>query len=261
MIDVSMKYSSVIPNSIYIDIIPREVGWEPCRPLQRYEHSPKAYYLIYYVVSGKGTLICPRGKYHITAGQIFVIKPYEDAEYFADEKDPWSYIWVGFSGKLAVKLKESPDFMDFPKSELFEAFLKYPTLEQMKYEYLIGCLSLILTEICTDDVPLSSNSVKYIRKSCEFIEQNYMNRILVEQIAENQGVSRRYLSNLFKNDFGIPLKKYITHVRIRHACEFSKMNYSVSDTAKMVGYVDAFNFSRTFKKNIGISPSEYKERQ
>ena len=36
-------------------------------------------------------------------------------------------------------------------------------------------------------------------------------------------------------------------------------DFSVADTAKMVGYDDVFNFSKMFKKNIGVSPLKYKK--
>ena len=54
--------------------------------------------------------------------------------------------------------------------------------------------------------------------------------------------------------------KYITKKRISYACDLLVSNkHSVSDIASMAGYSDVYYFSRVFKENTGMSPSDYKK--
>ena len=60
--------------------------------------------MIHYVIKGSGTLYSEKGEYKVGHGQIFIVTPYENAYYVADESDPWEYIWIAFNGRLAKKL-------------------------------------------------------------------------------------------------------------------------------------------------------------
>ena len=71
-------------------------------------------------------------------------------------------------------------------------------------------------------------------------------------------LDQRYLTRLFKAKKGISLQQYIIDTKMKKAAILIK-DFSVADTAKMVGYDDVFNFSKMFKKNIGVSPLKYKK--
>ena len=70
-------------------------------------------------------------------------------------------------------------------------------------------------------------------------------------------VSIRYMAGDFKE---IGIKEYITEVRMKNAKRFLSEGASVSKCAAMVGYDDEFNFSRAFKRQVGLSPSEWKKQ-
>jgi two-component system response regulator YesN len=87
-----------------------------------------------------------------------------------------------------------------------------------------------------------------------------MNDLKVDEIAKIFGFERSYLFRIFKAKYGIGLKEYIVKVRTDWAKKFLADGYSVVDTSFMVGYRDEFNFSRGFKKFVGVSPMEYKKK-
>ena len=83
----------------------------------------------------------------------------------------------------------------------------------------------------------------------------------VETLSHDAGLDRRYLSRIFKERYGVALKEYLIGVRMRRAGELLLKGYSVSESAYMVGYADAFNFSKMFRKTVGCSPSEYRKKR
>ena len=89
----------------------------------------------------------------------------------------------------------------------------------------------------------------------------YMQEIRVEKIAEQMGLDRRYLSRIFKQREGFGMAEYISLVRVERAKAFLAKGHSVGDTAILCGYSDSFTFSKMFKKQVGLSPADWKKAQ
>lgn len=94
-----------------------------------------------------------------------------------------------------------------------------------------------------------------------YIENHYMELDLsVEVIARECGYSSYYFSRIFKELVGMNPVEYIKQIRIREAKRrLEEQNIKVTDVAELVGYSNASNFYSTFKKMVGMTPSEYKE--
>lgn len=103
---------------------------------------------------------------------------------------------------------------------------------------------------------------KYIMDAIAYVEQNYGNpNISVGAIAESLGISEGHLSFLFRKETDSTLMAYVTKCRMRAAMNLLKnYRYKVYEIAEQVGYRDITYFSKTFKKYVGISPSEYQNR-
>ena len=70
-----------------------------------------------------------------------------------------------------------------------------------------------------------------------------------------------YFGSLFKKNTGISFTGYIVSKRLKKSEKLLReTEYSVSEIADMVGYDDAFHFSKLFKKYKNISPSDYRKQ-
>ena len=82
--------------------------------------------------------------------------------------------------------------------------------------------------------------------------------LTVSELAEACGVSESYFKRLFKEQFGVPPKKYVVQLRINHACELLRTErYSVTQIATICGFSDIYFFSRQFKEYMGVSPTVF----
>lgn len=101
-----------------------------------------------------------------------------------------------------------------------------------------------------------------VKKACDYINENYMRDISLDDVAQKVDISSYYLSKLFKEEEGVNFIDYITDLRIKEACRLmDQSTLSIRDIGAKVGYLDPNYFSRAFKKNTGKSPSEYREGQ
>lgn len=95
----------------------------------------------------------------------------------------------------------------------------------------------------------------------EYIETNYNKKLSLVEIAEKVFISPSYLSRLFKKYMNKNLNEYILEYRMEKAKIFLKnTRYNINEVANLVGYTDTKYFSSSFKKLIGVTPVDYRNR-
>lgn len=96
----------------------------------------------------------------------------------------------------------------------------------------------------------------------DYISRNYSNEELsVREIGEHAFLSASYVCTYFKNETGQTLNQYLTAYRIEKAKQLLQdPRYQISDISTRVGYSNGNYFSKSFKKLVGLSPSEYREK-
>ncbi len=91
-----------------------------------------------------------------------------------------------------------------------------------------------------------------------YINANICKKITVSGIAAAIPVNPSYLSTLFKNSTGIGLSNYITDQKLQRAKEYIRTGrYSISQVSDELAFTNVQYFSRLFKKQYGVTPSEY----
>jgi len=253
-IDNSFEILMIDKN--YTDLNPVLLGWEQCIPSHSFGPHIREYYLIHFISSGHGVFENQNGAQPVHPGQAFVIRPGEVTTYTADEKEPWHYIWIGFTGRLAALFDDAPDILKLQDCRLFPNMLRCGSLSRMREEFLAGQLFLLLADVFGETSTNPSGVGSYTERAANYIEKNYMRNLSVEKLAEDMNINRRYLSRIFKEDYGMSLKEYITDVKLRHAEALLQAGYSVTQTASMTGYADPVHFSKIFKKHRNITPAE-----
>lgn len=94
-----------------------------------------------------------------------------------------------------------------------------------------------------------------------YIKDNSIGFMTVNDIAARFGFERSYLHRIFKQRYGISIKKFIIDTKMMRAKVMLEEGNSVLEVAYKVGYSSEFNFSRAFKQYYGISPSELKNKK
>ena len=103
---------------------------------------------------------------------------------------------------------------------------------------------------------------KYVMAAVDYITEHYENpELCVSEIAEHVGISEGHLSHTFKKETDYTVAAYITRVRMRTAMKLlNDCRNKVYEVAEQVGYRDIAHFSSSFKRIIGVTPSEYQDR-
>lgn len=106
---------------------------------------------------------------------------------------------------------------------------------------------------------LSSNDI--MQMIDQYIRTHYTERITNQTLSKQYGFVPSYISRLFKEYKGISPCEYVTQIRISKAKQMitDSFDINVSDVATAVGFSDPSYFSRLFKQQIGMLPTEYRE--
>lgn len=94
----------------------------------------------------------------------------------------------------------------------------------------------------------------------KYLQENFSHDISMQGLAEKFGFSTEYLGKIFKKNIGETPQKYLTKLRMNEAKRLllSSPDMEVQKIGELVGYKNAFYFSRAFKNYTGVQPSEFR---
>lgn len=102
---------------------------------------------------------------------------------------------------------------------------------------------------------------RYVQQAMEYMGSHYPSPDLtVAEIAAHLELSEGHLSHLFRRETDYTVLTYLTRLRIHKAMIMLRTeNRKIYEVAEAVGYRDIAYFSTTFKKIVGLTPSEYQD--
>ena len=98
-----------------------------------------------------------------------------------------------------------------------------------------------------------------VTRAIEYIDGHLHDKITLDDIAANAGVSRTYMSRLFHKETGFRLSEYIIKRRVEAAKNMLRyMPSSSAEIAEYVGFSNPSHFQRAFKQETGMTPNVYR---
>ncbi|MBR2187864.1 MAG: response regulator [Eubacterium sp.] len=109
------------------------------------------------------------------------------------------------------------------------------------------------------DQILKERSSKPVEEAKQYVALHFSENCGLEEVSSHVGLNPSYFSALFKREEEVGFVEYVTGVRIQRAKELlMDRERKVLEIAQSVGYQDEKYFSRAFRKNVGLSPREYR---
>jgi AraC-like DNA-binding protein len=104
-----------------------------------------------------------------------------------------------------------------------------------------------------------SLEIEKTNRLISYIQEHFTEDISNESVGKEFGYHRNYVSYLLKQMTGMPLHRYVLHLRLMHAVNLiENTDLAVSEIADASGFYDVAYFSSYFKKHFGITPTKYK---
>lgn len=269
------KISEPVDTLEFSNVFLTHVGLLADQPYQYFTTDKRYDYCIQYVVRGKGEFFVNDVLYALGRGALFLLPKQRYHYYKSDEVDPYSYYWACFNGDgferflSAIGLTEDNPVIflgennDVEKSfvrltELAPEKNKFASLETLSVCYrLLGAISAALPAPREETSPVRNSSVKAVT---DYIAENYMRPISLDDLARVAHVDRCYLVTLFKRHTGgVSPIRYLIRYRVSVACKLLGEDLSVTEIGARCGFSDPTNFFVRFKQVTGLTPSAYRK--
>jgi len=175
------------------------------------------------------------------------------------------YLYVDFSGTRADDLYRRFGIEPYArKRENFNALIPFckDTLLSTHQENIdIAAESILLYVFSRLSVNLSKQNPT-IQTIIEMTREKFRDPTFsLSLIAKEIGYNPKYLSHFFKEKMNVSYSEYLRDLRFQHAISLFELGISsVKNVALLSGFSDPLYFSNTFKKAVGLSPTEFIER-
>ena len=188
-----MKQDEIVIDHNYQGLNPVQFGHESCKPGHAFGPAVRTHWLLHYVVSGFGEFVREGMTYRIGPGQMFVIPPYLETFYKADEERPWNYIWIGFTTEAIPEVLDEHVISCPNAGIVFNEMLSCGKMESGRSAFLSGCLWKLVSIL----QERGENRPDYIQKALHYMHSDYANGITVQKIADSIGLNRSYFFTVF----------------------------------------------------------------
>lgn len=157
---------------------------------------------------------------------------------------------------FSFNVKNGEAYLNTIKKMEIGRALKKPSYKLDEMRDLYGLISSLIKSAEKKYIP--SATEQKILPVIEYIAKNYNKNLCNDELAALAGTSTVYFRKLFKEVTGMPPINYIQSVKMKKAKEMLASDYSgITDIAYSLGYNNVYEFSRSFKKQVGISPKAY----
>jgi AraC-like DNA-binding protein len=232
--------------------------------------------ILMYCLEGRGFFILGDKKVKVTPNSYIIVPANSNyMRYWADEQNPWTIYWVHFTGghindfnkQLNLKIDDGAKEIPFNQNIINTWNIMYNSLEMgYSFENLCNanlCLYQLISSLIFSDKHLSTEretDKNIINDTIHFMKKNINKMITVEEMAQHQNLSNSHFSSLFRKSTGIAPLNYFIHLKMQLACQLLYTNEKkIKEIGLDLGYSDQYYFSRIFKKQMNISPENYRK--
>lgn len=104
----------------------------------------------------------------------------------------------------------------------------------------------------------SMGKTDYVAAAKHYVDSHILERVLVQDVAAAIGITPNYLSSLFKRQLGQNFMDYVNATKVKYACTLLQDGrHMVYEVSHMLGYDNAYYFTKVFKRYMRMTPTEY----
>jgi|GEM_PF-1459997 len=248
---------------------------------------------LYYIKQGRAVLHLPEGDMEATAGHMYLIPSYVPHSYECDPGFDFYYLFVFQWLERGVSVFQTYDFPYQVRSNeatqlLFENYcnlypqLNLPSEDAAKFdahpsyrEYvqaymqmahyerlqLHGLVEILFSYFVKQAKLRAVMSDVRMAGLMKYVQEHMEDPLSTEELARHACVTKCHLIRMFRSSLGVTPLRYITQCKVQHAQTLLlRTDLSVKQVGEAVGFKDISYFIRLFRRQLGFTPQEYREK-
>jgi len=229
-------------------------------------------WVLEYVLSGKGTIQNAGASdrvYYPEAGDIYLLPAGNKQLYYSDAKEPWIKIFVNCRGPVVEGLADAYGLTEkilftgmSDLSEKFQEIYELMNTKELTEDLILARLEIIIHEIFRDLGRRNQQvreETEEIRKVKRYLDSHIGQIVTIREMSDLIFRSPDYLIKHFKAETGVTPYQYLLKRKMQIAERLLRDTaIPVGEIAEQLGYGDAHYFSGLFKKEKGVSPTQFR---
>ncbi|SFO77405.1 transcriptional regulator, AraC family [Chitinophaga sp. YR627] len=277
----------VVPRKISADFLTQDpitrqlyitdIGYYP-KARYHYIKRPAgiSQHIIIYCIEGKGWIEIDKKRVDILPSQFVIIPANTPHKYMSEEEEPWTIYWIHFKGEISAYIVG----LILQRAKNFRLHLTYNENRIRLFEDI--CINLqkgygddnlryvnmifnhFLSSLLYEEKFNHSDQEErqdIIGQTITMMQEKLDKLITLQEFSQYAGLSVSHFSAVFREKTGYSPIEYFNHLKIQKACQYLLFSAAtVKEIAARLGVEDQYYFSRMFSKLMGMSPSEYRNR-
>lgn len=230
---------------------------------------------ILYIIKGKGSFSIGQNIMDVQEGSVVIYHPGEMQQYTYSSEDNTEVYWIHFTGYGAEEFLKKAGLWNKPIYtigidttiiELYKKIIYELQLKRQLYELTASTACLELAALMGRKSLEVKNSFQgkkdeKIYRVIEELHSSYNVKWSISELSNMCNLSAFQFIRNFKAHTGMTPIDYLIKIRIDKAKEFLlSSSLSINEISEILGYENAFYFSRIFKRKEGVSPEKYRDK-
>lgn len=227
--------------------------------------------LFEYIIDGEGYINYGGKRYTVKKGDCVISRSGEAKNqvlsYGSSTHNPYLKIWFTAGGSFvnsmftAFNVKEQIIIKNCDVLQIFQDFVLSLPREGYNPIKSMNCIVTIMNSLFGDEPAGGSKTNDFENLVNNYIESNIQRPKALADAAQDLGMTTKSFGEYFKKTYGTTYNKYVMSQRMKYAAlTLKRSNRSVSEIAIHLGFCDQSHFSKCFRKEFGIYPSEYRKQ-
>ncbi|MGM9680829.1 MAG: AraC family transcriptional regulator [Eubacteriales bacterium] len=222
-------------------------------------------------VDGKGYVRYKGKDYDCSEGWLAFLEPDTPHDYGAYSNDPWSILWLhftgeGISGLLDLFRKNNLEHVSYQSGykTLAEEMIGIIRLlndfdDMINIQKACATLQTLLLDIASSGSYVSRDR-EYIRQAIQFMKNHLFDNIDLAAIAGHLGITTFHVIRLFRESLMVTPMQYYHTMQINEAVYLlQNTDMTVTEISQSLNFSSPFYFSQAFKKKTGFSPAMFRK--
>lgn len=229
---------------------------------------------LFYIVKGKGAFVLSDREIPVKENDLVIINPNIEHTEKSSEKDSLEYIAFGLEGIFfsipEERQKKNIGIFTYQGNRSNVLFYLNKLVEEAKkeeiyYEFIChNLIELLIYKLRREkNISIENKKSERLNHSValvkHYINQNFRKPITLDELAEIAHINKFYLAHIFKKEVNISPIGYLNKVRIKEAQNLLETtDLNIGEIAFLNGFSSQSYFTQSFKRETGLTPSEYR---
>jgi AraC family transcriptional regulator, arabinose operon regulatory protein len=245
-----------------------------CTPNWKHFDFIPDYNKFYYICNGNGWIQIDGKLYHPQAGQLLFAPAGVVQSYSVTNDPPFTMYWCHFTSNIGfyqlfrsngipnmITVRDGIRLLDYFRQLIDNRVTQRPTSSIKIQSALFEMIAYYIDNaIMNTDDDVQHSSINKLVETIRYIDANLDKEMTIHELSQTAHFHPNYFMRFFKTHLGVSPMRYIYDRRLEKAKELLVCrSLSINEVARTTGFNDASHFSTSFKKHVGVSPSEFRK--